>query len=235
MTKSWVFIVISTVSVFALLVKLGMWQLQRSHEKADWQQQLTIRQSQSALSYLALLSLPNDTQYTGFRLQTHATPAMNKILLLDNQVYQGKVGYLAFQVMEVLPSHPWLLLELGFIAATADRSHLPKISPIATSVMLSGRLYNKENNPMSTELMAEKGWPKRIQNLNLQQLSIELKHTLAPAILQPDRLASHQLPHPWQPFPMTADKHKGYAFQWFVMATVFISIMGGLLLRKIKQ
>ncbi|MCL1126805.1 SURF1 family protein [Shewanella surugensis] len=226
---------ISTVSVFALLVKLGIWQLQRSQEKADWQQELSFRQSQSELSYSQLLALPSNTLYTGFRLQTQASPAMEKVLLLDNQVYQGRVGYLAFQIMEVMPNRPWLLLELGFISTTANRSDLPVIQPISAPVMLTGRLYNKEANPMSAELMAEAGWPKRIQNLNLNQLSIELNHALAPAILQPDKLASHQLPHPWQPFPMTPEKHKGYAFQWFVMAAVFISIMGGLLLRQIKQ
>ncbi|WP_299489959.1 SURF1 family protein [uncultured Shewanella sp.] len=230
---------ISTVSVFTLLVKLGMWQLERYQEKLDWQQELTLRQNQTELSYPQLMTLPSHTSYTGFRLSTRVTPIhtpiTNHILLLDNQVYQGQVGYLAYQIMEVLPHLPWLLVELGFVAANINRQILPSIHPISVPTTLKGRLYNKQANPMSHTLMAEKGWPKRIQNLNLNQLEKELQHAIAPAVLQPDTLDTHTLPHPWQPFPMTADKHKGYALQWFAMAAVFISIMGGLLLRKIKQ
>ncbi len=212
-----------------------MWQLDRYQEKKVWQQELTLRSNQTALNYTQLLTLPNQTQYTGLRLQTDINPTSNHILLLDNQVYQGQVGYLAYQAVEVLPHLPWLLVELGFIAASSNRQILPSIKTIPNSMTLTGRLYNKQTNPMSQDLMAEKGWPKRIQNLNLEQLEQELNHTLAPAVLQPDRLHTHTLPHPWKPFPMVADKHKGYALQWFVMAAVFILIMGGLLFREIKK
>lgn len=211
-----------------------MWQLERYQEKVEWQQALTLRQSQAALSYTQLLAMPSHTLYTGFRLHADINPKSNNILLLDNQVYQGQVGYLAYQAVEILPNLPWLLVELGFVAANINRQILPSINPILVPTRLTGRLYNKQANPMSQELMAEKGWPKRIQNLNLKQLEKELNQTLAPAVLQPDSLDTHTLPHPWKPFPMTADKHKGYALQWFVMAAVFILIMGGLLLRKIK-
>ncbi len=208
----------TTVSLLLLLVKLGFWQLDRAALKESWQSELILRQSSSPLSFSQLLALPTSEQITGYRLSINASPALDKVFLLDNQVYQGTVGYLALQPMQVGTNKAWILLELGFIPAGFDRSVLPEVTPISSNQHFTGRLYQKQHNPMSSDLMAEPGWPKRIQNLNLSQLSQTLGHPLAPAVLQPEKIFGLVLPHPWKPIPLSAQKHRGYALQWFSMA-----------------
>ena len=231
---AWLFIVLVTVIVFSTLVKLGFWQLERAQFKAQWQQELNNRQSSSVLSYDELLKLATDEPATGFKLQVMVTPQSEQIFLLDNQIYNGQVGYLAYQALTVNENTPWLLVELGFIAASLDRSQLPEVQTIMQPLLLQGRVYQKQLNPMSSELMAEEGQPTRIQNLNLPQLAQLVGQPLAPAVLQPNNL-NNPYPHPWQPIPLSSQKHHGYAVQWFSMALVFAVLMGYLVFRKLKK
>ncbi|MCL1138174.1 SURF1 family protein [Shewanella pneumatophori] len=231
---AWLFIVLSTVMVFSILVKLGFWQLERAQYKAAWQQELTARQSSSVLGYTDLLNFPQDEPLTGYKLQVAVTPKSSNIFLLDNQVYNGRVGYLAYQALQVSDTQPWLLVELGFVAASLDRSQLPQVQPISSPLNLQGRVYQKQLNPMSSELMAEEGQPTRMQNLNLLQLAQLIGKPLATAVLQPNNL-DNSYPHPWQPIPLSSQKHHGYAVQWFSMAFVFAILIGYLLFRKLKK
>ncbi|MGS0681453.1 SURF1 family protein [Shewanella sp. 125m-7] len=231
---AWLFIVLSTVIVFSILVKLGFWQLERAKYKAHWQQELTTRQAAAVLTYDQLLNLPKEEALTGFKLKTAVTPISTDIFILDNQVYKGRVGYLALQALQVNEAEPWLLVELGFIAASMDRAKLPNVTAITVPVMLEGRVYQKQMNPMSSDLMAETSWPKRIQNLNIPQLAKLIDKPLANLVLQPSNL-DNAYPHPWQPIPLSSQKHQGYAVQWFSMAGVFALLMGYLFFRKLKQ
>ncbi|MCG9755177.1 SURF1 family protein [Shewanella insulae] len=234
-----IFLVLVTLLVFTILVKLGLWQLDRAAEKQALQQALTHKQAAAPLDYQGLLALGERESLTGYRLAVKATPVNTPIILLDNQVYEGRVGYLAYQVMrvetEVKAEAPLLLVELGFIDSGLDRQKLPHLSRLNQEVALSGRVYQRASNPLSQHLLAEAGSPMRIQNLNLPELSQTLKLPLAPAILQPEAIPGSALPHPWQPLPMSAQKHQGYALQWFSMATVFLMLMIYLLIFKRKN
>ena len=224
-----------SITMFLILVKLGFWQLDRAEMKERWQAELTHRQLSAPLTYAQLVSFPPAEQVTGYRLSVLASPASSQIFLLDNQVFRGRVGYLALQPMQITPDGPWMLVELGFIAAGLDRRILPGVDVIEEEVSLNGRLYQKQANPMSSALMPESGWPKRIQNLNLGEISQLLGQPLAPAVLQPDHLDGIDLPHPWTPIPLSSQKHRGYALQWFSMALAFaLLILYSIYSRRVK-
>lgn len=225
LNKLTVFLLILTVAVFVMLVKLGLWQLARGEEKTRLLAQMEARQSLLPLSFEQLQLKIDKEGVTGYRLQVHVIPASSQIWLLDNQIYQGQVGYLAFQPLQVAAGQPWLLVELGFVAASSHRDELPHISPLSGELNIEGRLYQKQINPLSQALMAETGTSVRFQNLNIPEMAQLLGHPLLDAVLQPDELPALALPHPWQPFPLSAQKHWGYALQWFSMAAVFAGLM----------
>ncbi|WP_394129226.1 SURF1 family protein [Shewanella maritima] len=229
-----VFFIIITVAVFSILVKLGLWQLDRAQKKNQWQQTLSERQQRSQLSFAQLQSLITEQSHlnnefaslTGYQVKLSATPVAQTVILLDNQVYQGQVGYLALQAFSVEVGQPWILVELGFTPASKDRRELPKIQPLSQlPITIEGRIYQKQLNVVSHQLMAELSQPMRIQNLNIGELEHVLKHPILPTVLQPNALPEISLPHPWQPIPLSAQKHQGYALQWFTMAGVFLCLM----------
>ncbi|WP_372943096.1 SURF1 family protein [Shewanella sp.] len=241
-----VLLVLITLVVFTLLVKLGLWQLSRAEFKQQWQHTLALREQQAALNYPQLLSLTKaepsafeeSNLLTGYRLSLHATPVKQPLLLLDNQVYQGQVGYLVYQVFEVTAEQPWILVELGFVGAGNDRRELPALAPIqAGQYALTGRVYQKQVNPLSDELHPEihPNKPIRFQNLSMPALAQLLQHDIAAVVLQPDNVPQHSLPQPWVPIPLSAQKHQGYALQWFTMAAVFLGLMFWIALRQFRH
>lgn len=217
------------------MVKLGYWQLDRAEQKQRWQQQLEHRINASPLNLSQLQrQLQNEDNPSGFRADITGT-AIDKVLLLDNQVVKGQVGYLAYQPLQLTTQSPWLLIELGFIATGAERAILPQIPRMQGHYHLTGKLYRREANPLSKDLLPEPGWPSRIQNLHFKQLAELMGHDVLPVVLQPDTIPSINLPRPWQPIPMPSERHLGYALQWFSLAGALALLSTLFAIRQIKS
>ncbi|MCS0379403.1 SURF1 family protein [Vibrio diabolicus] len=214
-----------TVVVFSLLVKLGFWQLERGQEKQALEQAILAR-ADSAYQTLGEVLEENDWRegsILGKKVEANVVPQAFPVILLDNQTHQGNVGYLVFQVVSMSDeSGTYALLELGFVEGIADRSVLPTVTTLEVSTFISGRLYRKSANPLSSELMPEVGDVIRVQNLNIVQLNQLLNIELMPAVLQPDNLKNWPYDFPWNPLPLNSAKHFGYSIQWFSMAGVFL-------------
>ncbi len=221
-----------TVVVFIVLVNLGLWQLSRGEEKQASEQQLELRHTMAPISLGAALEKYPIEQMTGLKVKVELSPSDNMTFLLDNQTHQGKVGYLAYQLMREQHGH-WILLERGFVPAPSERSELPQVDWLSSSQVFVGRLYRKSLNPLSSDLSIEPQTPHRIQNLNLIQLSQWLGEPILPMAFQPQQ-ESWPYPQPWVPFPLSAEKHFGYAVQWFAMATVLLVIALTLCVRLLK-
>nr|WP_226422064.1 SURF1 family protein [Vibrio sp. E14] len=213
-----------TVVVFSLLVKLGFWQLERGQEKQALEQAILAR-ADSAYQALGEVLEENDWRegsILGKKVEANVVPQAFPVILLDNQTHQGNVGYLAFQIVSMSDESGTYALELGFVEGIADRSILPTVTTLEVSTFISGRLYRKSANPLSSELMPEVGDAIRVQNLNIAQLNQLLNIELMPAVLQPDNLKNWPYDFPWNPLPLNSAKHFGYSIQWFSMAGVFL-------------
>ncbi len=257
-----------TVVVFAVMVKLGFWQLDRGNQKLAMEQQLQLRADANPVAIEDWQMSPSE-EATGVKLSLRIAPLTDDVnvqrVYWDNQTWQGKVGYLVFQPVRLLANDPQSdfevvgLIELGFIPAGRDRQVLPEVVGISQkqrsqaqasqTQTIVGRLYRKQDNPMSQGLMPEMmeitdGLGLRIQNLSLEDLSQHLfsdrSLSLFSYVIQPmqpllftgdSRLTenngvkiSEHLPHPWQPLPMQSKRHFGYAVQWFSMAAVLLGL-----------
>ncbi len=227
-----------TVAVFSLLVKLGFWQLDRGAEKQALEESILAR---TDLPYQAMSTVLGNNDWReasvmGVKVKAQIVPQPLPVILLDNQTYDGKVGYLAYQVVSVSEEQNILaLMELGFVEGMRSRSELPVIQEIDEPTLVTGRLYRKSMNPLSSELMPEAGDSVRVQNLNISQLNELMNVELMPAVLQPDNLAQWPYEFPWNPLPLTSAKHFGYAFQWFAMAGVFLLLMIAIFVRWSKS
>ncbi|MGO2343046.1 SURF1 family protein [Vibrio litoralis] len=252
-----------TVVVFAVMVKLGFWQLDRGNQKFVMEQQLQLRADANPVA-IEDWQMSSSEDATGVKLSLRIAPLADDVkaqrVYWDNQTWQGKVGYLVFQPVRLLANDPQSdfeavgLIELGFIPAGRDRQVLPEVVGISQNQRyqtqtIVGRLYRKQDNPMSQGLMPEmmeitNGLGLRIQNLSLEDLPQRLfsdrQLSLFSYVVQPmqpllltgdSRLienngvkVSEHLPHPWQPLPMQSKRHFGYAVQWFSMAAVLLGL-----------
>ncbi|MBV7316934.1 SURF1 family protein [Shewanella sp. NIFS-20-20] len=219
-----------TVGIFLLLVKLGLWQLDKGQNKQVWQQQLQIKQAANPLQWQELQQLKDN--YHGYYADLATLTSRAPLIILDNQILQGQVGYRVFEIREQAHGDSAILVELGFVGANANRQQLPQLMRLPAEARLQGRLYQKQTNRLShaldSELMMDGSGQQsvvRIQNLNLPQLADQLGLALLPAILLPTQLAQPDWPRVWQSPPISVEKHFGYALQWFVMALVFAGLV----------
>ncbi|MGR5390079.1 SURF1 family protein [Vibrio crassostreae] len=239
----WIAVVLTVVSV-GILIKLGLWQLDRGNEKLRYEQQLSERAQQSSRSLDTVIS-----EWKGLRTQAQGSselPSLNGlrvdveletpsglVVLLDNQIHQGTVGYVIYMLGKVrledennsLVAEKQLLIDLGFVAASNDRRELPQLGNITLPTNMSGRLYTRSVNPLSHELGLENTTPNRIQNLNIASLSQYTGQEVLPFVFQPQSLDSWPYELLWRPTAMKSEKHFGYSFQWFVMAAVLLFLM----------
>ncbi|PTP33076.1 SURF1 family protein [Vibrio splendidus] len=239
----WIAVVLTVVSV-GILIKLGLWQLERGNEKLRYEQQLSERAQQSPRSLDAVISESKGSRtqaqgsselpsLNGLRVDVELETPSGLVVLLDNQINQGTVGYVIYMLGEVrfkdennsLVAEKQLLIDLGFVAASNDRRELPQLGNITLPTNMSGRLYTRSVNPLSHELGLENTTPKRIQNINITALSEYTGQDVFPFVFQPQSLESWPYELLWRPTAMKSEKHFGYSFQWFVMAAVLLFLM----------
>ncbi|MGL6262314.1 SURF1 family protein [Vibrio sp. WXL210] len=222
------FAVVFTVVVFSLLVKLGLWQLERGYDKQEIESTLAQRAEMPPVALERTLSISNPT---GFRVNVEGRAIAEHYVLLDNQTWQGKVGYLAYQVIEAHDRY-WLV-ERGFVSAPPSREVLPQVDWLRGEVKFVGRVYRRSLNPLSSQLSPEFIAPYRIQNLNLDQLSRLFDLPIEANLIQP-QVSQWPYPMPWNPLPLPSRKHFGYAVQWFAMASVLFGLVAWCCWRAIR-
>ena len=239
----WIAVVLTVVSV-GILIKLGLWQLERGNEKLRYEQQLSERAQQSPRSLDSVITEWKDSRIqaqgaseqlslNGLKVDVELETPSGLVVLLDNQVNQGAVGYVIYMLGEVrfkdenesLVAEKQLLIDLGFVAASNDRRELPQLGNITLPTNMSGRLYTRSVNPLSHELGLENTTPKRIQNINITALSEYTGQAVLPFVFQPQSLESWPYELLWRPTAMKSEKHFGYSFQWFAMAAVLLFLM----------
>ncbi len=215
--KVWLLI---TLTVFAILIKLGHWQLQRAAEKTIKISQLEQLQQQGAINWqqLAVLSA---TEADGVLFSGTGLWLAPYIWLLDNQIVEGKVGYdVIVPVQHTAQSQP-LLVNLGWIAAGSSRAELPEIK-LPTQLQLDGLVRSKVGGFRLGPNTEKEGWPQRIQQPELEQMAAQLPIQPAPFLLY-QQGDSPFLPH-YQAVVMPPEKHHGYAFQWFMLAVAVVAV-----------
>ena len=209
---------ICTLAVLALFVSLGLWQLERGDVRSEIEKSKNSDDAEFAHVTLPLSQL-HEWRYKTIKL--HGKYFSEKQFLLDNQIRDGVTGYSVLTPFYVEQSGDWVLVDRGWLPQGQDRTVLPDISLNETALTIPGSVYVPYDDSFSLGGIAEgedAGWPRRIQFIDYQQLGRRLQQELQPFTLRLSADAPHGYRRDWAESQMSANKHYGYAFQWFAMA-----------------
>ena len=219
--------VLLSVAVFGLLVRLGSWQLQR----ANYKDALTAQAGENATH---APSLPHELTELPRTESWHFRPVRvvgrfdpERQYLLDNRTFDGRAGYHVLSVFNYADQH--LLVNRGWLPVGADRRVLPDVSVDAQEVSLTGRLAAP---PGSGLLLGDSGyehgaWPKVVQRVELQTMAAQLGFPLLSAVLLLDPQHRACFRCRWAAARgISAQRHRGYALQWFALAAALIVLLG---------
>jgi cytochrome oxidase assembly protein ShyY1 len=209
-----------TLTAFAILIKLAHWQWQRAAEKTTQLQQLSVMQQQGPLRFAQVLQLP-PAEADGAIVQDTGRWLAPYIWLLDNRIVEGKVGYDVVIPVQFAAESTLLLVNLGWVRAPQSRSELPDID-IPEQINIDGLLRSEVGGLRLGQNTDGSGWPLRIQQIELAELQKALPVTLYHAMVYQQH-GSDFIPH-YQAVVMPPEKHRGYAFQWFMLGLAVLAV-----------
>ncbi|MDM7862043.1 SURF1 family protein [Alteromonas sp. ASW11-36] len=224
--------VLATLVTFVAIVtmlRLGFWQLERMDYKQQRLADLADRQTREPVDLVTLNSYPYEL--ADIPVAFVGTPDENRLLLLDNRIVDGQVGYevLAFAETNVGS----VLVNYGWIKAPATRDQLPVIDIAAGQQVFEGNVVIPNINPVVRETATQNSeFPLRIQQLDLDRIAQLTNTNLQPFVIALAQQNSTFINN-WRPVVMAPEKHLGYAIQWFGLAgAAFIIFTIALFKRK---
>ncbi|CAB0150651.1 hypothetical protein PSI9734_01094 [Pseudidiomarina piscicola] len=213
------FATLITVLAIGFLVKLGFWQLDRAAEK----QQLfdDFAAAQSALNQAQFPPLPDQpkasTRYSPVQLSGRFA---EDYLLLDNKIYQGKVGYQVIGLLTSEDRQQLIPVNLGWVPLGASRQQLPELELPTGTVQVSGWLYHPAQDAftLADQIIEPGPSPWRVQQLDFKAIGDALELPIADYLVLLSEAEDYGWPRHWQPQVMKPEKHQAYALQWFSLA-----------------
>ena len=204
-----------------ILVALGAWQLRRADDKAVLEARAAAR-AVEAPRPLESLPDPVPEVLDLLRVRVEGTVLRERALLLDNRTWQGRPGYEVWAPVRFAPERA-VLVGFGWLPAPRLRAELPDPALPPGRVRLTGRLLLDDDGPPVFGEAEEPGWPKRVQRIDpVAQDRLFPGVALAPFRVVADPDAPGVATWTWSPGPMSAQRHRAYAAQWFGLAAVLV-------------
>ena len=190
---------------------LGLWQVERGHEKSKIIAEFNNNIKKSPVSF-------SESSSKWDRVSIKGLWKGSKQILVDNVINSGVAGYKVLTLLQINESEAFILVDRGWVSQGKSRNILPNIDIKDEYVEVYGILENPELGFVLSEDLVTANWPKVSQTKNLEVLSKEFDEQLASYILVADPTLKYSLTYMKViPTNMTAEKHFGYAIQWFTM------------------
>ncbi|WP_151635471.1 SURF1 family protein [Noviherbaspirillum aerium] len=208
---------IAAVIVAAIGLMLGNWQTRRAHEKEVIEARLLERAQAPAVILDATLRTPAEMEFR--RVSVKGSFVGGWHIYLENRPYQGAPGFYVLTPLKIAGSDMHILVVRGWARRdVSDRTRLPPIATPAGQVEVSG--IARVNTGHVLQLgTAEPLKPNAIvQNVEIGDISRAAGFALQPFVIEQTSEAADGLVRDWPRPSSGADKHRGYAFQWYALA-----------------
>ncbi|MBA2651484.1 MAG: SURF1 family protein [Tatlockia sp.] len=207
---------------------LGFWQLDRAQEKKQMLSAQSSLANKPPLAWQSNSLLPK--QYQRIQLSGHY---LKQTLLLDNQHHNHQFGYHVLTPL-LLDSGKVLLVDRGWVASNPRRQVLPEITRPKDSASLLGTAYYPSDKTWVLGQILEKKNTNLaiVERVDSKLIGQFLHKSVYPFIMRLDKDDSQGYVREWPVVAMPPERHYGYAFQWFAIASVILILFIALNLKK---
>jgi surfeit locus 1 family protein len=206
-----------------LFSSLGVWQCHRATLKKQLIQAYQARLTESPIKLSELLDIKRDNRF--YSVQIRGQFDNSRTVLLDNKTLEGQVGYEVYTPFIIAGTKQALLIDRGWVPASANREQLPDIRPVNGTISIQGTL-NYPPSYFSLGSMTDSviKFPLRVQFIDLKLISSILGYSVIPYILWLDPNNPEGYTRHWKVALMGPEKHILYAVQWFAFALSLLVI-----------
>jgi surfeit locus 1 family protein len=207
------------LAVVVATVLLGNWQFRRAEYKAALATQHSRAQEEPPVELTPATEYPETLRYRRVRVRGEFVAGSQ--MLLDNRVYEGRVGYHVLTVMR-LPQGAFVLVNRGWVALGVDRSRPPAPPVPPGTVVLDGRIAFPASARAGESVRAEAGgvW----QRIDLTAMGEAAGLALLPLVVEQTRPLGpdDRLGRNWPAPDFGVEKHRSYTVQWYSLALLAV-------------
>jgi surfeit locus 1 family protein len=216
----------ATLAGVLLTSRLGLWQLDRAAQKEALEASLASRGAQPPLAQRELaFGTPEAEAQAYRRVHLHGRWLADRTVFLDNRQMNGNPGFYVVTPLLLAAPSDAVLVQRGWVPRNMqDRTVLPPVKTPAGEVDVDGIVAPPPGRLF--EFAHETAGTIR-QNLDLAAFSAETGLMLRPlSVQQADSVppAGDGLLREWPHPAVDVQRHYGYAFQWFAMATLMAGL-----------
>lgn len=221
-TRFWIRTAATVLGVAATFA-LGLWQLDRAHQKEALAADIAARQLQPPLPQDLLLT-PDASMLVHRRVLLRGTWIADRTVFLDNrQMPGGAVGFYVVTPLRLAGSDRVVLVQRGWAPRNfMAREQLPPVQTPSSEVQLEGRIAPP---PSRLYQPGAAGTGPIRQNLDLPAFAAETGLALLPVTVQQTGGASQGLRRDWpEASGRGPETNYGYAFQWWALCGLIAAL-----------
>jgi surfeit locus 1 family protein len=225
-SRRWWFATLLVIAATLVMVRLGIWQLDRLEQRRAFNAQVESARAQTML-YLDQ-GVPNDINGMEWRaVQMTGEYDFANQVAVRNQYYGSEYGYhlltpLLSQGTAVLVDRGWIPAEGNSTPADWRAYDEPGV------VTVTGQIRLGQAKPalggVADALPADGGPLAVWNNADVEKIVLQMPYSVLTVYIQPAAdPADTTAPIPYQPeLELTEGPHFGYAMQWFTFATILL-------------
>lgn len=229
---------LATLLVLPLFISLGFWQLDRAEQKLALHHEFESRQAASEINLNKEVGLRNNFSHLHWRkVIIEGVFSSDTNVLLDNQVEHGVAGYFVYTPFKLKQQDVWVLVNRGWVPAGASRENPPEVAVEEQALQIIGsvKLPPKTGMLLAENIAEQLGEGMlRVQKLELAGIEEALGLELLPYVVRLSPESTIGFAKSWKAPGSGEEKHLGYAFQWFAMATAIFVIYLVLNIKRAK-
>ena len=215
--RRWLLLVAALLAA-ALTARLGVWQLDRARQKLELQAAVD---AQTASAPLRNEDLAADGQLHR-RVTLRGQWVAERTVWLDNRPMDGRAGFYVVTPLRLAGRADAILVQRGWAPRDpVSRARLPAIVTPTGEVEVVGRLAASPSRLY--ELGDGAAGPIR-QNLDPTAFAAEAGLALLPLTVVQTDGADDGLSRHWPAPDLGLHKHYGYAFQWFALCALILTL-----------
>lgn len=208
---------VAALCAAAVGLSLGQWQTRRALEKEAIEARLIER---AGLPPLDLRLAPPDPDAIEYRRVVASGEFMqNWNIWLDNRPHQGRAGLHLLTPFRIAGSDAWVLVARGWVPRDpVERTRLPVIATPREEVKLDGIAVRHAGRVLQLGEAPPIAPGVIVQNVSIDEVARSAGIRLLPFIVEQTGAMQDGLVRDWPRPSSGADKHRGYAFQWYALA-----------------
>jgi len=211
---------IAVAIVVAIGIALGNWQSRRAQEKDAIE---AVLQSRGAQAVAELGATPVDAAAMEFRrVRLRGRFVREWPLYLDNRPQERRAGFYMLMPFKIAGTNNAVLVARGWLPRDpVDRARLPAIPTPEGEVEIEGSIRGRPAQVFQFGASAPLKPGAIVQNVTVAEFAAASGMALLPFIVEQGGSAGDGgdgLVRDWPRPSYGADKHRGYAFQWYGLA-----------------